>query len=104
MKTGRLFLLFCSVFWLAGCRETMTVNLPENFHGGVLISCGSDATPELTVTVDEKGLGTAQGCPQKPVRLQILRAGAEVRPLPTNPPMWNRTDAGTMSGVEFVVP
>ncbi len=103
MKMGRWYLL-CCIFLLAGCRETMTVNLPADFHGGVLISCGPGQTPELTVTVDEKGLANAEGCPQKPVRLRIVRAGVEVHPLATNPPMWNRTDAGVMAGIDFVVP
>lgn len=104
MKMGLLSLFCCLVFSLSGCQERMTVNLPADFHGGVLISCGSGESPELTVTVDEKGLGTVQGCPKKPVTLEILRAGVEGRPLATNPPMWNQTTDGVMSGVEFVVP
>ncbi|HEY2040648.1 MAG TPA: hypothetical protein VGG95_13335 [Edaphobacter sp.] len=82
----------------------MTVNLPPNFHGGVLISCGSGSKNDQTVTIDEKGLGEAHGCSQTPPRLKILRDGVDVRPLDTEPPIWNTTDTGTMAGVSFSVP
>ena len=82
----------------------MTVNLPADFHGGVLISCGSGSEGDLTVTVNEKGFGEAGGCAQNPPRIRILRNGVEVRPIETEPPIWNRTETGIMAGVSFAVP
>jgi len=103
MKSAPLYLLLSTIA-LTGCRQAMTVNLPADFHGGVLISCGSGTEGDQTVTVDEKGLGEAVGCAQNPPRIRILRDGVEVRTLTTEPPMWNRTETGVMAGVSFAVP
>jgi len=103
MKLGPQ-VLFCSTLMLSGCREVMTVNLPPNFHGGVLISCGSGGKVDLSVDIDTGGLGTADACPKKPIRLQIIREGEQVKPLASDPPIWNETSDGQLSGVEFAVP
>jgi len=102
MKSAPLYLLLSTIA-LTGCQQAMTVNLPADFHGGVLISCGSGSAGDQTVTVDEKGLGEAGGCAQNP-KLRILRDGVEVKTLTTEPPIWNRTETGVMAGVSFAVP
>lgn len=85
---------------LQGCSHPLTIIVPKDFHGTVVINCTSVGTAKESINTDM--LGSGQGtCPAFQESLNVLRDGQHA--YLQGSPLWDQTSDGNTKAIRFVV-
>lgn len=86
---------------MSGCNKGFHVDLPQDFHGPVMLLCGPGQDQPADVHVPLGGSASGVPCPSKETEIAVTRGGQRVAP--ESKPVWQFRGDGVPVSIAFSV-